>query len=162
MKQVAIFMLAALLLNGCGNNATPTQQAAGGIWGAQLLGGEGSASGYSFTTQFTLSGNNLSISYFQFLNQSTANPPCFPVNGGTIAGTMILTENQTNYTVTGPFSFSVQSGGNTLMLSGNVTGTENGLNGTVLSGGLVTGTWTLAGATGCNDTTGGSFTMTQT
>jgi len=74
---------------------------------------------------------------------------------------MILTENQTNFTVTGPLSFTVQSGGNTLTLTGNVTGTENGLNGTTISGAMATGSWTLTGGTGCSDPAGGSFTMTQ-
>jgi len=161
MKQVAILLLAALALNGCGSsNTTATQTAAGGTWEAQMLGGSGPDSGFSFITQFTIGGDGtLSVSSFQFLNQNSAQ--CFPVSGGSEAGTMILTENTTNFTVTGPFSFTVQSGGNTLTLSGNVTGTENGLNGTTLSGGSVTGTWTLTGGTGCNDPTGGSFTMKQ-
>jgi hypothetical protein len=161
MKEVAILLLAALLLNGCSSSTTPTQTAAGGTWQAVMFGGQGADSGYSFITQFTLaSSGTLSISYFQFLNSSSS-AQCFPVSGGTEAGSMILTENTTNFTVTGPFSFTVQSGGNTLTLTGNVTGTENGLNGTTLSSGSVTGTWTLTGGTGCDDTTGGTFTMTQ-
>ena len=161
MKEVAILLLVALMLNGCGSsNTTPTQTAAGGTWQSQMLGGEGSASGFSFITQFAVgAGGALSVSYFQFLNQSEAQ--CFPINGGTVAGSMVLTENTTNFTVTGPFSFTVQSAGNTLTLTGTVTGTENGLNGTTLSGGSITGTWTLAGGSGCSDATGGSFTMTQ-
>lgn len=75
---------------------------------------------------------------------------------------MMLTENTTNFTVTGPVTFTVQSGGNTLTLNGNLTGTENGLNGTTLSGAVVTGNWTLTGGTGCNDPSGGTFVMTQT
>ncbi len=160
MKEVAILLLITLMLNGCGSSTTTsTQTAAGGTWQAALSGGESTASGFSFITQFAVSGTGgtLSISYFQFLNSAQ----CFPVSGGTVAGSMILTENTTNFTVTGPFSFTVQSGGNTLTLNGNVTGTENGLNGTTLSSGSVTGTWSLAGGTGCNDATGGSFTMTQ-
>jgi hypothetical protein len=162
MREVAILLLVALVLNGCGGNTTPTQTAAGGTWQAALSGGESSASGLSFITQFTVGGNNtLSVSYFQFLNQSEAQPPCFPITGATVAGTMTLTENQTTFTVTGPIVLTVQSGSNTLTLTGNVTGTENGLNGTTLSGATATGNWTLAGGTGCNDPAGGSFTMTQ-
>jgi hypothetical protein len=164
MKEVATLLLVALMLNGCSGNSqtAAVQTAAGGTWQAQMLGGEGTASGFSFVTQFTVgSDGTLSVSYFQFLNQSSVQPPCFPISGGTIAGSMILTENTTNFTVTGPFSYTVQSGGNTLTLTGTVTGTENGLNGTTLSGASVTGTWTLAGGSGCNDATGGSFTMTQ-
>jgi len=161
MKQVAILLLLALTLDGCGSShSTPTQTAAGGAWQSQMFGGMGPDSGFSFITQFTLGSNGtLSISYFQFLNSNSAQ--CFPVSGGTLAGTMMLTENTTNFSVTGPFSFTVQSGGNTLSLTGNVTGTENGLNGTTLTSGSVTGTWTLTGGTGCNDPTGGTFTMTQ-
>jgi hypothetical protein len=162
MKEVAILLLVALMLNGCGGNTTATQTAAGGTWQAALSGGESSASGLSFITQFTVGGNDtLNVSYFQFLNQSEAQPPCFPINGATAAGTMTLTENQTTFTVTGPIVLTVQSGGNTLTLTGNVTGTENGLNGTTLSGATATGSWTLTGGTGCNDPAGGSFTMTQ-
>jgi hypothetical protein len=160
MREVAILLLAAMMLNGCGTNTTATQAAAGGTWQAVVLGGDGGASGFSFITQFTVGGNgSLSVSYFQFLNSTTAS--CFPVTGGTEGGSMILTENQTNFTVTGPLSFTVQSGGNTLTLTGNVTGTENGLNGTTISGAMATGSWTLTGGTGCSDPAGGSFTMTQ-
>jgi hypothetical protein len=160
MKEVALLLLVALLLNGCSSSTTPTQTAAGGTWEAQMFGGSGPDSGFSFITQFTIGGGGtLSVSSFQFLNQNSAQ--CFPVSGGGLSGTMTLIENTTDFSVTGTFSFTIQSGGNTLTLSGNVTGTENGLNGTTLSGGLVTGTWTLTGGTGCNDTTGGSFTMTQ-
>jgi len=160
MKEVAILLLTALLLSGCGgksNSSTTTQTTAGNTWQAEMLGGEGTASGFSFITQFTVGGDGtLSISYFQFLNSNSTQ--CFPVAGGTQSGSMVLTTNTSNSTVTGTFSFTVQSGGNTLALTGTVTGTENG---TTLSGGSVTGTWTVSGATGCNDPTGGSFTMTQ-
>jgi hypothetical protein len=162
MKEVAILLLVAFTLSGCGSSrSTSTQTAAGGTWQAQMFGGIGQDSGFSFITQFTVVGDGtLSISSFQFLNAPNATQ-CFPVSGGTVAGKMMLTENTSNFSVTGPFSFTVQSGGNTLSLSGNVTGTENGLNSTTLASGSVTGTWTLMGGTGCNDTTGGTFTMTQ-
>src|SRR5271168_1794223 len=78
MKQVAILVLFAIMLNGCGTTSNPVQTAAGGTWEAQMLGGEGSSSGFSFTTQFTVGGAGaLSISYFQFINESA----CFPFNG---------------------------------------------------------------------------------
>ena len=34
MKEVAILLLVALLLNGCGSTSTATQTAAGGLWSA--------------------------------------------------------------------------------------------------------------------------------
>ena len=156
MKEVAIVLLLALVLNGCGSSSTTTAQAAAsGIWQAQLLGGSGTASGFSFITQFTVNGDgSLNITSLQFLT----NESCFPVSGGTENGTMVLTLNTTTEGVTGTFSYVVTSGGKTLTLNGTVTGTEVG---TTLSGTTVTGTWTLTGGTGCNDTTGGSFTMTQ-
>jgi hypothetical protein len=162
MKEVAVLLLVTFLLNGCGSssNTTTPSTTPGVTWQAQVLGGSGPDSGYSFITQFTLnSGGTLNITYFQFLNTSSAQ--CFPVSGGTQTGQMTLTQNTTTLAVTGTMVYTVQSGGNTLTLNGSsVTGTEP-LNGTALTGGLVTGTWSLTGGTGCNDTTGGSFTMTQ-
>ncbi len=160
MKEVAILLLFALLLSGCGNTSTATQTAAGGLWSATMLGGVGTASGFSFTTQFTVSGGGgaLSVSSFEFLTGNMGG--CFPVTGGTVSGSMMLTENTTNFQVTGPFTFTVQSGSNSLTLNGTVTGTENGLNGTTLSGGVITGTWTLTGTAPC-DGVAGSFTMNQ-
>jgi hypothetical protein len=160
MKEVAVLLLVALLLNGCSSNQTATQTAAGGTWQVQTLGGEGASTGFSFNTQFTVGGDGtLSISYFQFINSGQ---PCFPINGGTLSGTMVLTENTTTFEVTGTFSYVVQSGSNTLTFNGTVTGTQNGLNGTTLSDATGTGNWTLAGdgTNGCIDTVG-SFVLTQ-
>jgi hypothetical protein len=164
MKEVAILLLVAVALTGCGSNSTDVQQAAGGTWQAQMLGGEGPASGLSFVTQFTIAGDGtMNFSSFQFLSSGT----CFPAppTGETPspAGTMVLTVNQTTFQVTGTLSMTVQANGNTLTLTGpSVTGTENGLNGTTLSGGMVTGSWTLTGSADCTDTSGDTnFTMTQ-
>jgi hypothetical protein len=155
MKEVAILLLAALLLNGCSTSTTTAQTAASGVWNAELLGGSGEASGLSFTTQFTVSSNNsLNITFFQLLTQGS----CFAVTGGTQTGTMTLTTNSTTMAVTGPFSYTEQSQGNTLTLTGAVTGTESG---TTLSGGSITGTWAVTGGTGCN-ASNGTFTMKQT
>ena len=158
MREVAILLLVAVMLNGCGTTTTATQTAASGLWYADMLGGAGPASGFSFDTQFTVSGSGggLSITSFQFLTAGA----CFPVNGETPTGQMILTENSTTFQVTGTFMFTVASGSNTLTLNGTVTGTENGLNGTTLSGAVATGTWMLTGTAPC-DGVAGSFTMTQ-
>lgn len=156
MKEVAILLLATLMLNGCSNSSTPTAQtAASGVWSAQLPGGDGDSSGFSFTTQFTVNGDgSLNITYFQFLTAGT----CFPVAGGTQTGSMTLTTNTSTNAVTGTFTYTVQSSGNTLTLNGTVTGTAST---TTLSGGSITGTWSLTGGSGCNAASG-SFTMKQT
>jgi hypothetical protein len=156
MKEVAILLLAALLLNGCGTSKPTAQTAAGGVWSAQMSGGDGSASGFSFVTQFTVASNGaLSFSSFEFINQGT----CFPLNGGTVSGSMTLTQNMATNQVTGSMTLTVASGGNTLTLTSSaVTGT---LTGNTLSGGSAPGSWSLTGGTGCTDAAG-SFTMTQT
>ena len=162
MKEVAVLLLLTLLLNSCSSSSTNTASTTPGItWQAQMDGGVGPDSGYSFITQFTLnSSGTLNITYFQFLNTNSSQ--CFPVSGGSQTGQMTLTQNTTTLGVTGTMVYTVQSGGNTLTLNGSsVTGTLNVLNGTMLTGGIVTGTWSVTGGTGCNDTTGGSFTMTQ-
>ena len=156
MKQLAILLLLASMLNGCSSSSsTAAQAAANGTWQAVLTGGMATASGLSFNTQFTVSSDGrLSIESFQFL---TANG-CFPDTEGGESGTMVLTVDTTSEQVTGPFSYTVQGNGNTLTLSGNVTATENG---TTLVNPSITGTWALTGGNGCNDATGGSFTMSQ-
>jgi len=156
MKEVAMLLLVTLMLNGCNSSSTPTAQtSAGGVWSADLPGGTGEASGFSFNTQFTVNGDgSLSITFFQFLTAGT----CFPVSGGTESGSMVLTTNTSTNTVTGTFTYTVQAQGNTLTLNGTVTGTASG---TTLSGGSITGSWAVTGDTGCN-ATGDSFTMKQT
>lgn len=154
-------LLVALSLTSC---STPTvsqqaQTAAGGIWSAEIVGGSGPASGFSFTTEFTLSTDgNLTITYFQFLTQEAGSNACFPIDGGTENGQMVLNANESTDQVTGTLKYTVTASGNTLTLNGNVTGTEvNGL--PPLSDGSITGTWTVAGSTSC--TGSGNFTMTQ-
>jgi hypothetical protein len=161
MKEVAILLLAAFLLNGCGSNSPSTPTTAADTWSAQVLGGQGPASGFSFSTDFTLnSDGTLTLSTFQFYNAGS----CFPVDGDAVTGLITNLEvNQDNYAVTGTLKFTVQSGSNTLVLTGALTGTGGPSGNDVLTGGSVTGTWVFTGSgspTGCNDTTG-SFTMTQ-
>ena len=159
MKEVAILLLIALMLTGCGNSDNPpnVQQASGGTWQSEMLGGEGTASGLSFITQFTVgSAGALSITEFQFLTQVDGG--CFPVTGATPNGNLTVTFNSADQ-VSGTFSFTIVSGGNTLTLtSTSVTGTVNGNN--TLSNGVVIGTWALTGGTGCNGVDG-TFTLTQ-
>lgn len=159
MKQVVILLLVAFCFTAC-SNPTPTQQAqsaAAGIWSAEIQGGEGEASGFSFTTEFTLNANgSLVINYFQFLTTS----PCFPVDGGQESGSLVLSSvNPSTGQVSGPFTYIVKASGNTLTLSGDVSGTE--VDGQApLSGGSIIGKWILKGSGVCNDSTG-TFTMIQ-
>jgi hypothetical protein len=171
MKAVAILMAAALLLNGCGNSTT-VQEAPGAIWQAQLLGGKGQESGFSFNTQLGFNGNgSLTIANFQFLNFDSGSS-CFPVSGPKDVQTGSLTNfnfDQSTLAVTATFAFTIQSGGNTLTLAGPLVGVasetgETGNNTITLTSGSVTGDWTFTGGgtpTGCSDTLTGSFTMTM-
>jgi hypothetical protein len=160
IKEVAILLVAALLLNGCGNS-TSTVTTPADIWSADVLGGVGPASGFSFSTDFTLnSDGSLTFSSFQFYTAGA----CFPVNGEAVTGSIMNLEvNQNTYAVTGTLTFTVQSGSNTLTLTGPLTGTGGPSGSDVLTGGSVTGTWTFTGSgapAGCNNVNG-SFTMTQ-
>jgi hypothetical protein len=162
MKEVAILLVLALLLNGCGASSTAVQTAASGGWQAEMFGGEGTASGFSFIAQWTVTGSGgaLTVSDFQFL---TAIPGgCFPVNGEVPTGTLNLVYNSADQLIPpSSFSFVITASGNTLTLSSlTVTGTYNSVNGT-FSDLLITGNWALTGGTGCNGVNG-SFTMTQT
>jgi hypothetical protein len=167
MKEVAVLLLMALLLNGCGSSTRTLQSTTSGIFQAAMYGGTGDASGFSFITQFTLNGNNsLSISSFQFLTDNNLNnSPCFPINGGTVTGSISNYVVNTDDEVTGTLTFTVTSGGNTLTLVGPLTGTATvtgtGTNTSVtLTSASVAGNWSLKGSAGCN-ATGGSFTMTE-
>ena len=159
MKEVAILLLLTVMLSGCGT--TPSVQAGvGGIWAAVLVGGEGQASGFSFNTQFTVSGSALSFSSLEFLNNDPGG--CFPLSPALSgdSGTADLSYNSADQLTNSSVTITVTSGGNTLTLTSiSVTGTIN-TNTNVLSDGLITGTWALTGGAGCTGT-GGSFTMTQ-
>jgi hypothetical protein len=167
MKQGAILLLLAmaLMLGGCGSNQASVQKGASGIWLAELTGGTGEASGFSFITDFTINGNStLTIESFQFLTANGSSSECFPINGGTVTGTIPLTV-QSNDTVTGTITYIVVDSGNTLTLTGNVTGTatQNGSGTNVtytLTSATITGNWSLKGSGACN-ATGGNFAMTQ-
>ncbi|MFZ0817009.1 MAG: hypothetical protein WAM78_15905 [Candidatus Sulfotelmatobacter sp.] len=163
MKEVAILLSLVLMLSGCGNTNS-VQAGVGGIWSAALTGGDGEASGFSFVSQFTLSGSSISFSSLQFINfNQTGNQQesCFPLSPPTSSdtGTSQLSANSAGQ-VTGTMTITVTSGGNVLTLtSTTVSGTINTTT-NVLSNGVVTGTWAITGTTGC--TGGGTFTMTQT
>jgi hypothetical protein len=159
MKEVAILLLAALLLNGCSTSTSTTVQTpVGNGWQAAMSGGEApSSTGFSFNTFFTVgSGGALSISSTQLLNSDTCFGTSNVVSGGTLNITAVLP-------VTGTFSFTLtSSAGDVVTLTSNdVTGTVNSTT-NVLSNGVIIGTWVLVPASGSACVTAnGSFTMTQ-
>jgi hypothetical protein len=160
MKEVAILLLLALLLNGCGSNPT-LQSTAGGIWEATLYGGISDGSGLSFITEFSVnSDGSLTVTSFQFLNLNQSQGSCFPsVSAVTPTGKVVL-QLQNNDTVTGTINYVVNADGNTLTLSGPVVGTAvvtQNYSSESLTGATITGNWSLTGCT----TSGGSFTMTE-
>ncbi len=135
---VAIFLVAALTLAGCGSS-NPTN--INGNWTATLTGSQN----FNFTTSIIEnSDGTVSVSKFSF----SSNSSCF-VSGETETGTFALSGNF-NGKVTGKFGMIVTSGtpsGNTLTLTGDANGNT------------ITGTWTLTGSSGC--TGSGNFTMNK-
>jgi hypothetical protein len=170
MKQVLVMLLVAFSLSSC-STETPTQQAqtaAGGIWSAELLGGTGAASGFSFITEFTLdvSGNGaLDVQYFEFLTQHPASDCDFPLTGEVPTGRMTLNTNTSTGEETGPFTFTIKgtsassTAGDTLTLTGEVNGFVNTTGNALTSASSITGTWTVTGSSVC--TGNGTFMMTQ-
>ncbi len=175
MKKLVFLLGLALELAvcGCGTqtiaNTTPATVTSG-TWEAKLTGGAGQASLLNFVTAFSLNNNNtttsgpLTITGFGFINAGK----CFAngINGSTESGNATLITNTADQ-VTGTFDFkivSVTPAGNTLTLTGNVTGTSSGTQTTAgnLSNGVVVGNWTLTGGAGdpsCAST--GTFIMCQ-
>ena len=145
MKTIAVTFLLGLglVLVGCGSSKTAGN--INGNWTATLTDNSGGQV-FSFTTALVATGSSgtVSVNNFRF----TTNSACF-VSDETESGTFALTGDFSG-NVSGQFGMSVLSGspgGNTLTL----TGTANG--------GTISGTWVLAGSTGCSGT--GSFRMTK-
>ena len=143
MKQIAVLVLlgASLLLSGCGAG----QHVGGNIngnWSA-TLNSNGSET-FAFMTNITVTGDgSLGTSSFSFTTNNMQPCTFSPV---TENGTFTLSGNF-NGQVTGAFHYVVSSGGTAVLT----------LNGTV-SGGQITGTWTVTGSAGCSGK--GKFTMT--
>jgi hypothetical protein len=143
MKQLftALLLVASVALTGCGSSSTGNIN---GTWKAILTSTPNET--FAFTTSLTVNSNgSLGSSNFNFtVNNSSCT---FPAE--TESGSFTLTGNF-NGQVSGTFHYVVTSTGaevNTLTLDGTV------------SGGHITGTWTVTGATaGC--TGNGNFTMT--
>ena len=145
MKRIAavILLAASLALSGCGSNSNVAGNI-NGTWNATLnsLGTET----FAFVTNLTVhSDGSLGTSNINFTVNNTA---CtFPTV--TETGSFTFSGN-VNGQVSGTFHYLVSStgtAGNTLTLDGT------------MSGGQITGTWMLRGATvGCSGN--GTFTMT--
>ena len=145
MRKLAAALLLGmgLILVGCG--ADKNSGNINGNWTATLTDGSGGQE-FAFTTALVATGSSgtLTINSFQF----SSNSPCF-VSGETERGTFALSGDFSG-NVSGQFGMSVLSGspgGNTLTLTGKV------------SGGTISGSWILAGSSGCNGS--GKFTMTR-
>jgi len=143
-KTVAVVLLAmSLILSGCGSNS----QAAGtinGSWSATLSNST-LANSFAFMTTLTVnSDGSLGTTNFSLTLNNT---PCtFPTT--TESGTFMITGNF-NGQVSGKFHYVIMSTGvevNTITVDGTV------------SGGQITGTWTVSGAT-ANCSGFGNFTM---
>src|ERR1017187_10368125 len=155
MKKLAFLIVLALefAVGGCGSNTIApqiTNTVTSGNWEAQLTGGVDQASLLNFTTEF-----------------SVENTGPLDIKGSTETGDATLITGSANQ-VTGTLNFKVVSvtpAGNTLTMTGNLTGTSNGTPTTTgtLSNGVVVGTWTLTGGAGdptCG-TQSGNFVMCQ-
>jgi hypothetical protein len=173
MKKLAFLVVLALELAvcGCGSNTIApltTNTATSGNWEAQLTGGAAQASLLNFITAFSVTnGGPLDITGFHFFNVGK----CFAIGAidtpaSDETGTATLITGSANQ-VTGTLNFKVTSitpAGNTLTMSGTLTGTSNGTPTTTgtLSNGVVVGTWTLTGGAGDASCAGaGNFIMCQ-
>jgi hypothetical protein len=169
MKKVAVLMLLALELavSGCGTSSpsTTVSTSTTGNWEVQMTGGKGPASLLNFVTAFNvLNSGPLSITGFGFINAGK----CFTngTNQQTVTGSATLSTTSTG-SVTGTLDLKVVSvtpPGNTLALTGNLTGTSNGTTTTTgtLTNGVVVGTWSLTGGQGDPGCAGsGNFLMCQ-
>lgn len=155
--SISVFVAMELMVMGCGSshNATSTAStSANGIWESALVGSDAGVGVFNFTTSFTVaSDNSLNVGYFSFLNTG----PCFPLTGETTSGSFKVTSTAATASAA-DFQFMVQSGGNTLSMTGTATGTTDSSGKTTWTS--ITGTWSLTGGAGCAGN--GTFTMTKT
>lgn len=144
MQKLAVGLVLAVGLALVGCSSSNNSQNINGNWSATLTDANNNPT-LSFSTTIAQSSNgSLSMTNLHF----STNSPCF-VSGETATGSFTLGGNFSG-NVSGTFGMNVQSGspgGNTLAMNGTVTG------------GAITGNWTLAGSSGC--TGSGHFTMTK-
>jgi hypothetical protein len=144
-KAAAVVLLGiTLIFSGCGSNSSTTNANINGTWSAALS-NSSSVNMLTFSTHLTGNADGtLGTTSFSLTLNST---PC-TFTSSTESGTFMLTGNF-NGQVSGKFHYVVMSTGievNTLTLDGTV------------SGGQITGTWTVSGAT-ANCAGNGTFTM---
>lgn len=172
MKKLALIVLALeLAVCGCGNSSPTANNntQTTGNWEAFLSGGTAQASLLNFIVGFSVENNGplqFNSPPIAFINQGA----CFgtSVNDETLNGTATL-NTANGGTVTGTLTLNVISAtnGNTLSLTGTLTGNSNGTTTSVgkLTNGVVVGTWTLSGAGGdpsCAVSSPQPFVMCQT
>ena len=145
IKTLALTLMLGMgsLLAGCG--ASSKNANINGNWTATLMDTGGTES-FAFSTALLATGSSgtVTIKNFRF----STNSPCF-VSGETESGTFAISGDFSG-NVSGQFGMNILSGspgGNTLALTGTVKGNT------------ISGTWILAGSSGC--TGNGSFTMTR-
>ena len=146
MNKAAVVALlgVTLIFSGCGSNSSTTNANINGTWSAALS-SSSSVNTFAFMTHLTVNADG-SLGTTSF-NLTLDNSPC-TFSSSTESGTFTLTGNF-NGQVSGKFHYVVMSPGvevNTLTLDGTV------------SGGKITGTWTVTGTT-ANCTGNGTFTM---
>jgi hypothetical protein len=153
-KAVALMLLALeLSLSGCSASPTSTVKAADGIWESALAGTDAGVAVFNFVTSFSIGADgSLSVSSVSFLTGG----PCFPVTGATASGSFDVISAAIAST-TANFQFMVQSGDNSLALTGTATGTTDSSNNTTWNS--ITGTWISSGDSSCAGS--GTFTMTR-
>jgi len=140
LKRIGIIVLVAVGLTaaGCGGGSGPGSGNINGTWSATLSNMDGSTA-YSFTSTFT-QGSGSSVSFTNFTFSSAG--PCFASEETTETGSFGLAGNF-NGAVSGTFAMTISTMfpsamNNVLTLQGTVNGNT------------ISGTWILAGGTGCN------------
>ena len=144
-KLVTVVLLGiTLIFSGCGSNSSTTNANINGTWSAALS-NSSSVNTFAFMTHLTVNADGtLGTTSFTL---TLDNSPC-SFSSSTESGSFTLMGNF-NGQVSGKFHYVVMSTGvevNTLTLDGTV------------SGGTITGTWTVSGAT-ANCAGNGTFTM---
>jgi len=164
MKEVAILLLCALVLNGCGSTNT-VQTASGTVWQSKMLRGDGTSSGFSFNTQISFGGNGaLALTNFELLNVDTCFGTTTPLPAGTLTGLVFNSDDQITG---GTFTFTITSpAGDVITLTSTaITGTVSpNTSPATFTNGSIVGFWALVPASGssCTATSNNPFTMTET